>query len=347
MPSIDGVEIPKPKNWQDFERLVRDAMALRWKSPSLQMNGRPGQAQAGVDIYGSDDIGRQVGIQCKRYKDSLTMQLVENEVAQAEKFKGQLSTLYIASTGDYDSNLQKDVRLLSEQRAVAGDFAIGLIFWEDVTNGLTLNPDVFKAHYPFITLSAPSVPNRDRQLAALEVGYYGGELNAYVELVHGEAGWMAQVDPDGLTSTIQVLERQVSQLLPPSDAGPIVEALIEVRKGCLAEKTDSSDWHLVEAHSKRVEQRLVSAKSLLGNGEDKAMELGMQLSRIYHHCDELPSSDLRKQLLANATTLCPPKGAGGIKKKFATASKNKTKAGYAWAPKIFTALTQELRWATE
>ncbi len=347
MPSIDATEVPKPKNWQDFERIVHDAMSLRWKSPNLQMNGRPGQAQAGVDIYGSDDIGRQVGIQCKRYKNSPTMLGIEKEIAEAEKFEGKLSTLYIASTADYDSPLQKDVRLLSEQRALAGKFAIGLIFWEDVTNGLKLNPDVFKIHYPYITLSQPSVPNRDRQLAALELGYYGGELNAYVELIHGEAGWMAQADPDSLTSTIQVLERQVAQLLAPSDALPILDSLTAVRMDCLAEKSDESDWDVIKVYSNRVEQRLISAKSLLQNGEDRALELGMQLSRVYHHCDELPTPDFRKQILANATTLCPAKSAGKIKKKFSTASKFNPKAGYLWAPKIFSVVAQELRWTTE
>ena len=55
------MELPKPSNWQDFETIVRDAQA-RWKSTTLQMNGRPGQIQNGVDVYGPDEIGRPVGI---------------------------------------------------------------------------------------------------------------------------------------------------------------------------------------------------------------------------------------------------------------------------------------------
>ena len=61
MPTIQSMELPKPSNWQDFETIVRDAQA-RWKSTTLQMNGRPGQIQNGVDVYGPDEIGRPVGI---------------------------------------------------------------------------------------------------------------------------------------------------------------------------------------------------------------------------------------------------------------------------------------------
>jgi hypothetical protein len=50
MPTIQAMELPKPKNWQDFERIVRDAQAQRWGSTDLQMHGRPGQTQDGVDI---------------------------------------------------------------------------------------------------------------------------------------------------------------------------------------------------------------------------------------------------------------------------------------------------------
>jgi Restriction endonuclease len=70
---VDGLDLPQPKNWQDFEAIVCNAMSQRWKSPNLQKNGRSGQKQAGVDIYGPDDIGRRVGIQCKRYKGSLKL----------------------------------------------------------------------------------------------------------------------------------------------------------------------------------------------------------------------------------------------------------------------------------
>jgi len=52
MPTIPSMKIPTPKDWQEFESLVRDAMILRWNSPNLQKHGRTGQAQQGVDVWG-------------------------------------------------------------------------------------------------------------------------------------------------------------------------------------------------------------------------------------------------------------------------------------------------------
>ena len=60
--------------------------ALRWKSTTLQKNGRLGQKQNGVDVYGADEIGRPVGIQCKRYKPPLELKHVMDEIGKAEMF---------------------------------------------------------------------------------------------------------------------------------------------------------------------------------------------------------------------------------------------------------------------
>jgi Restriction endonuclease len=157
MPTVQGLDLPKPKNWQDFEIIVCDAMSQRWKSPNLQKNGRSGQKQKGIDIYGPGDIGRRVGIQCKRYKGPLKLETVAKEISAAETFKGVLSTLFIATTADHDAKLQQEVRLLSDKRVASGKFAVALLFWDDIVNALLLNPAVFQAHYPQVLLEAPDL----------------------------------------------------------------------------------------------------------------------------------------------------------------------------------------------
>jgi hypothetical protein len=125
MPTIQSMNLPVPKNWQDFETIVRDAQAQRWKSTTLQKNGRPGQAQHGIDIYGPDEIGRPVGIQCKRYK-TLKLKDITDEVSNAEAFQGRLTTLFIATTADHDARLQEQVRSISDKRAAEDKFAVAL-----------------------------------------------------------------------------------------------------------------------------------------------------------------------------------------------------------------------------
>ena len=269
MPTVQSMELPVPKNWQDFETMVCDAQAQRWKSTTLQKNGRLGQAQNGVDIYGPDDIGRPVGIQCKRYKPPLKITHVTDEIGKAEEFEGQLNTLFIATTADYDAELQQKVRLISENRAAQGKFAVALLFWDDIVGGLLLNPAVFRAHYPQVVLSDTKAVDKERQLAALELGYHGADLWECIILIYGEFGWMVQADPDELIFNLRILERRAQQLLAPNDAAPILDALAQVRSGCLSPKTSSRPGIPVEFQAKRVSSRLQKVSSLLPLAESK------------------------------------------------------------------------------
>ena len=116
MPTVHTMDLPKPKNWQSFEKITRDAIALKWNSPNLQMNGRLGQKQSGVDIFGHDYVGRYCGIQCKLTANDLTEELIEKEIENAESFKPALNSLFVATTAQHDAALQKWVRMTSEAR---------------------------------------------------------------------------------------------------------------------------------------------------------------------------------------------------------------------------------------
>jgi hypothetical protein len=341
MPTIQSMELPKPSNWQDFETIVRDAQAQRWKSTTLHKNGRPGQTQNGVDVYGPDEIGRPVGIQCKRYKPPLKLKHVTDEVTKAEKFKGGLTTLLVATTADHDAKLQEQVRLLSDARVAKGKFAVALLFWDEIIASLLLNPAVFRAHYPQVALADTRAVDRERLIAALELGYYGADLWAYIVLVYGEFGWLVQADPDELIANLRILERRAQQLLAPADATPVLASLAEVREGCLSPKHAKSEWDPVEVHAKRVSSRLRAASSLLPIAESNTLDLGLQLGRIYHHTDKRPSAEVRADVEAKVRGLLPDASDTAIKKKFAAAAK--LKEGYLWAMRIYTLVDQEIR----
>jgi hypothetical protein len=339
MPTITAMELPRPTNWQDFESIVSDAYAQRWKT-SLQKNGRPGQQQNGVDIYGPDDIGRRVGIQCKRYQSVLPLSEVEEEVAAAEMFKGTLTALYLATTAPRDAKLQAEVRVLSDKRVANGKFAVALIFWDDVVSSLLLNPEVFHAHYPQIQLDSPKHADRDRLLAALELGYHGADLWHSIELIFGELGWMAQVDPDQF---IAMLEVRTRQLLAPEAAAPIVDCLRNVRAGCLSEKKAKSDWDPVEVDARRASSRINNASSLLPLEESNVLKLGLQLGRIYHHCDDIPNAQVRTAVEAKVKAVVPANRHGAVKSSFA--AWKQLENGYDWATKAERFVEDEIRFA--
>src|SRR5262249_38298431 len=80
-------------------------------------NGRPGQKQDGVDIWGHDDDNRHIGVQCKNTVDGVPLATVKAEIDNAEAFEPKLDRLYIATTAKRDAVLQKAVREISQKRA--------------------------------------------------------------------------------------------------------------------------------------------------------------------------------------------------------------------------------------
>jgi hypothetical protein len=147
MPTISSSNIPTPKSWDEFEDIVLAAAKLRFDSRDFFRNGRQGQAQDGVDVWGHDD-GRQIGIQCKNTVGGITFATVEAEIKNAKTFDPPLDRLYVATTAKRDEPLQKRVRKLSAERAKAKLFRVDLLFWDEICLDLTKDEDVFFRHYP-------------------------------------------------------------------------------------------------------------------------------------------------------------------------------------------------------
>lgn len=148
MPTISSSVVPPPKSWDEFEDITLAAAKLRWNSTDFQRNGRSGQKQDGVDVFGHDDDDRHIGVQCKNTVDGITLATVEKEIALAESFEPPLDRLYIATTAKRDAPLQQDVRKLSAERKKALTFRVDILFWDDICQDLAKNDDIFFAHYP-------------------------------------------------------------------------------------------------------------------------------------------------------------------------------------------------------
>jgi hypothetical protein len=148
MPTISSSVVPPPKSWDEFEDITLAAAKLRWNSTDFQRNGRSGQKQDGVDVFGHDDDDRHIGVQCKNTVDGITLATVEKEIVLAESFEPLLDRLYIATTAKRDAPLQQNVRKLSAERKKALAFRVDILFWDDICQDLAKNDDVFFAHYP-------------------------------------------------------------------------------------------------------------------------------------------------------------------------------------------------------
>jgi hypothetical protein len=147
MPTLAQMVIPLSASWSEFEDITRSSFKVRWKSPNLQRNGRGGQRQYGVDIYGPDHLAQTVGIQCKKVA-KLTIKDIKKEIAEADAVNPKVKALYIATSLPRGAKLFQAVRKLSEERIAAGHFPVGIFFWEDIYEELVGDLAEFGKPYP-------------------------------------------------------------------------------------------------------------------------------------------------------------------------------------------------------
>jgi len=88
MLSVSNIALQHPTNWQDFEDLCWRLWRAEWNDPGTQRNGRQGQQQHGVDVFGHPSPNHLTGVQCKgknNYQDKVvTDRELKREVAKAK-----------------------------------------------------------------------------------------------------------------------------------------------------------------------------------------------------------------------------------------------------------------------
>jgi hypothetical protein len=96
------VNLHPPRDGTAFERLARDVVGRVLGDVHADLNGRSGQAQAGIDILATDRTsGAVVGVQCKGRSDtgdgwrrSLTEAELLREVRKAHTYRGNLTASF-------------------------------------------------------------------------------------------------------------------------------------------------------------------------------------------------------------------------------------------------------------
>ena len=165
---FNAKQIAPPKSWEVFEDLCLALFQVLWKDQGTQKNGRQGQPQAGVDVFGKNNAqgGGLWGVQCK-CKDQIAgrelgMAEVKAELAKTADFLPKLTHLIIATTATSDVKIQKQVRLLNEERFNAGLCPVTIYAWDKIIQLLHENEPIAKLYYPehFASLLQTAKPLR-------------------------------------------------------------------------------------------------------------------------------------------------------------------------------------------
>ena len=119
-----------------------------------QKVGRLGQAQQGVDIYGSPNgnYGIFQGVQCKakdsQYGSNPSFEELQKEIAKAEGFEPTLQHWIFATTAPVDAALQQKARKISAVRAEKGQFTVSVLGWGEIVFLLCQHNEVLSEFYP-------------------------------------------------------------------------------------------------------------------------------------------------------------------------------------------------------
>ena len=147
-------QIPPPNTWEVFEDLCHQLFMAVFRDPYAQKVGRRGQAQQGVDIFGSPNGNYEIyhGVQCKLKEHSHgskpSIDELQREISKADSFEPALHHWIFATTAPVDATLQQKARQISAVRKERGLFTVSVLGWGDITNLLCQHNQVLLEFYP-------------------------------------------------------------------------------------------------------------------------------------------------------------------------------------------------------
>jgi hypothetical protein len=121
---------------------------------NIQLNGRQGQPQCGVDVFGKDGNSDELyGIQCKGKNINYGQKVTENEllkeVQKAKNFQPRKLDIFIlATTAPNDQKLQQLAREITEKHKAQGLFKVYVYGWDELAQRLPSSPKACEKFYP-------------------------------------------------------------------------------------------------------------------------------------------------------------------------------------------------------
>lgn len=143
--------LPIPATWQDFEALCHQLWKQVWSDPNAQPNGRSGQVQAGVDVWGRPIYTAHLaGVQCKDKNGNLGSKLTKAELlrecGKAKSFSPRLDVFTMATTAPRDAPIQTIARELNDKSAYP--FQVHVWSWDDIEAEVASRPALIEEFYP-------------------------------------------------------------------------------------------------------------------------------------------------------------------------------------------------------
>jgi len=138
-----------PANDDEFEHMCLELLRQYWWRPGLQIFGKRGERQFGIDIL---DLSGQTPIyaaQCKLKEPhkSLTPAEIQHEVDEAKQFTPTLGRYAILTSGKVSTQSQRKVREINQAHQAQSLFELEVLNWEHICLLLQRYPEAAEAFY--------------------------------------------------------------------------------------------------------------------------------------------------------------------------------------------------------
>lgn len=184
--SLTYLKLPKIQDSKMFEILCRDL----WKNNNgyefVDLNGRSGQSQDGVDVFGRNINTKEwFGVQCKVRDAKLKKSEILEEIRKATGFNPKLHEYYIATTLDRDGRVQETIRVLNNSNKY--NFEIKILFWEDIIEKLEIedNYNILCKNYSKLLVDNTKLGHGIGKLLTLRLGIID-DLDTQYEIMIGK-----------------------------------------------------------------------------------------------------------------------------------------------------------------
>jgi cellulose synthase operon protein C len=171
-------EIPKPKDWQAFQRNCVLLFRGELNDPHAQEYGRSGQKQRGIDILGrrNGDPGHAVGVQCRLVTSPLKEAKILQDCQAALAHEAGLKEILFVTTAPDDTRATDAAnRVEHKLRSEGHDLRVVVYGWGQLQTLIAVHdvayaafcPSIFSSSAPQAPATAPaSVPEFAAQVAA-------------------------------------------------------------------------------------------------------------------------------------------------------------------------------------
>ena len=184
MPTPSTTKWPKPKNEDEWEDMVLDAIRIRWNDPNAERFGRRGQGQDGVDIFGHNKQGC-VAAQVKN-KNTISKKIICDTILDIVNSKYNVNELYFIISGDRDTKLQNLVREISSLQKLKDSFPVFILFFEDIVQELSKDNKLIKKYWSAFLVGVSKLFEKKTILnadSAIDELYNLKEFNELSELI--------------------------------------------------------------------------------------------------------------------------------------------------------------------